>query len=366
MGLIKVLRIYRYKNLVFALLSLYFFIASIVFIKESIVLIGLDQVQNFIGLVDNTVSGVFAGWFGTALLQSSGAFDSIIIAFVSVGAMPVSIAVATIIGAEVGTTVTTQLVSVVGYFRQERDKFRTSFLVAMLHYWYNFSTLIIFFFVEFFFGTFTAIAQGGSIFFSRIPGLMEIPSIFSLITPWVDFILEHIPAWLGFIVGCLLLLLSLKNCEKFLSATFSGELSGNLIKSTFGSAPKAFLAGLFFTILVPSTSVMISMLIPLVTTGVIGTGYYILPYILGANIGTVFDVMLAALATGNPAAIGVWLVHLTINIIGALIFLPIVRPFSTSVQSLNDFLTFSKKRTTIFLLISNIIPIILLIMGILY
>jgi len=361
-----VLHINRYKNLIMALLSLYFFIASIVIIKDSIVLMGLDQVQNFIGLVDDTISGVFAGWFGTALLQSSGAFDSIIVAFVSVGAMPVSIAVATVIGAETGTTITTQLVSVVGYFRQERERFRTSFLVAMLHYWYNLSTLILFFFVEFFFGTFTAIAEAGGSFFSRIPALSEIPSVFSLITPWVELMLEFIPAWLGFIVGCIILLLALKNCEKFLSATFSGEVASSLIKSTFGSASKAFLAGVLFTILIPSTSVMISMLIPLVTTGVIGTGYYILPYILGANIGTVFDVMLAALATGNPAAIGVWLVHLTINVIGALIFLPIIRPFSNSVQNLNEFLTFSKKRTIIFLLVSNLVPLILLIVGILY
>jgi len=365
MRLIKLLQISRYKNLLFALISLYFFIASIVLIKESIVLIGLEQVQNYISLIDDKLSGVFAGWFGTAFLQSSGAFDSIIVAFVSVGVMPISIAVSTIIGAEIGTTITTQLVSIVGYFRQERERFRTSFLVAMLHYWYNFSTLIIFFSVEFFFGTFTIIAQAGSSYFSKIPVLNEIPSIFSLITPWVDLILEHIPAWLGFIGGCLLLLLSLKNCEKFLSATFAGEVAGSLIKSTFGSASKAFLAGVIFTILVPSTSVMISMLIPLVTTGVIGTGYYILPYILGANIGTVFDVMLAALATGNPAAIGVWLVHLAINIIGALIFLPIVRPFSDTVQNLNEFLTYSKKRTIIFLVISNLVPLILLIVGIL-
>jgi len=108
------------------------------------------------------------------------------------------------------------------------------------------------------------------------------------------------------------------------------------------------------------------MLIPLFTTGVIDTSYYLLPYILGANIGTVFDVMIAALATGNPAAIGVWLVHFTINIIGALIFLPIMRPFSTSVQRLNDFLTFSKKRTITFLIVSNLIPISLFFVGLLY
>jgi len=356
----------RYKNLFLVLISFYFFVASIVFIKESIVLIGLDQVQSLVNAVDDTLTGVFAGWFGTALLQSSGAFDSIIVAFVSVGVMPISVAVAAVIGAEVGTTVTTQLVAVVGYFRQERKRFRTSFSVAMLHYWYNFCTLAIFFSMEYFFHTFTNIAEVGSSFFSKIPALMEIPSIFNLITPWVDFVLEYIPAWLGFIAGCGLLLLSLKNCEKYLSATFAGEVSSSLIRSTFGSTSRAFLAGLIFTILVPSTSVMISMLIPLVTTGVIDKKNHILPYILGANIGTVFDVMLAALATGNPAAIGVWVVHLTINVLGALIFLPLARPFSSSVNRVNEFLTFSKKRTIIFLVLSNAIPAILLIVGILY
>jgi solute carrier family 34 (sodium-dependent phosphate cotransporter) len=361
-----VLSVMRYKNLLLVLVSFYFFVASIVFIKESIVLIGLDQVHSLVESVNDPLTGVFAGWFGTALLQSSGAFDSIIVAFVSVDVIPVSIAVAAIIGAEVGTTVTTQLVAVVGYFRQERTRFRASFSVAMLHYWYNFCTLVMFFSVEYFFHTFTNIAVAGGSFFSKIPGLMEIPSIFSLISPWVDFVLEYIPAWLGFIVGCGLLLLSLKNCEKYLSATFAGEFSGSLIRSTFGSTSRAFLAGLAFTILVPSTSVMISMLIPLFTTGVIDKGNYLLPYILGANIGTVFDVMLAALATGNPAAIGVWLVHLTINVLGALIFLPLAKPFSSSVNRINEFLTFSKKRTTIFLVLSNAVPAILLIVGVLY
>ncbi len=355
----------RHKNLILALISLYFFISSIVFIKESIVLMGQDTVRDFLGSINDSTTGVFAGWFGTALLQSSGAFDSIIIAFVSVGVMPTYAAVATIIGAEVGTTVTTQLVSVFGYIRKERERFKTSFLVAMLHYWYNFCSLLIFFSLELFFKIFTYIAQTGSSFFSRIPGISAIPSIFTLITPWVDFLLRYIPAWMGLMGGCILLLISLKNSEKYLSAAFASEVSKSLIQSTFGSSSKAFLAGLIFTIIVPSTSVMVSILIPLVTTGIVDTSYYILPYILGANIGTVFDVMIAALATGNAAAIGVWLVHLTINIFGAFIFLPLLKPFSTSVQRVNNFLTFSKRRTMIFLVLSNGIPTIILILGIL-
>ncbi len=355
----------RHKNLILAVISLYFFISSIVFIKESIVLMGQDRVRDFLSSINDTTTGVFAGWFGTALLQSSGAFDSIIIAFVSVGVMPTYVAVATIIGAEVGTTVTTQLVSVFGYIRKERQRFKTSFLVAMLHYWYNFCTLLLFLPVELVFKVFTNIAQTGGLFFSKIPGISAIPSIFNLITPWVHFLLQYIPAWIGLIGGCILLLISLKNSEKYLSATFASEVSKSLIRSTFGSTSKAFLAGLIFTIIVPSTSVMVSILIPLVTTGIIDTSYYILPYILGANIGTVFDVMIAALATGNPAAIGVWLVHLTINVVGACIFLPLLKPFSASVQRVNNFLTFSKKRTIVFLGLSNGIPAIILILGIL-
>ncbi len=74
--------------------------------------------------------------------------------------------------------------------------------------------------------------------------------------------------------------------------------------------------------------------------------------------------MIAALATGNPAAIGVWLIHLTINVVGACIFLPLLKPFSASVQSVNNFLTFSKKRTIVFLGLSNGIPVIILVLGI--
>ena len=359
------LPVIRHKNLILALISLYLFISSIVIIKESIVLMGQDSVRDFLSLINDTTTGVFAGWFGTALLQSSGAFDSIIIAFVSVGVMPTYVAVATIIGAEVGTTVTTQLVSVFGYIRKERERFKTSFLVAMLHYWYNFCSLLIFLSLELFSKFFTYIAQTGSSIFSRIPGISAIPSIFTLITPWVDFLLQYIPAWMGLIGGCILLLISLKNSEKYLSAAFASEVSKSLIRSTFGSTSKAFLAGLIFTMIVPSTSVMVSILIPLVTTGIIDTSYYVLPYILGANIGTVFDVMIASLATGNPAAIGVWLVHLTINTFGACIFLPLLKPFRTSVQSVNNLLTFSKRRTIIFLVLSNGIPATILILRIL-
>ena len=349
------------KNLVFTVLSIYLFVSSIVLLKESILRVSEEQAKLILGLVKDTTTGVFVGWFGTALIQSSGALDSIVITLVSAEVLPMSIAVAIILGAELGTTVTTQLVSILGYMSRPKDTFRQSYSVAMMHFLYNLFTLLLFFPIELCFGSFTFIALQGASLFHQVPGISAIPSIFSLISPWVEVVLRFIPPWMGFLGGCALLIVSLRETEKYMSATFSTDVSRGLITSTFGKPSRSFFAGLTFTILVPSTSVMVSMLIPLAATGIIESKHHILPYILGANVGTVFDVMVAALGTGDPAAIGVWMVHLMINIFGACIFLPIYKPFSLLVTRINEVLTYSKKRILTSFCLFIGIPLILLI-----
>jgi len=100
----------------------------------------------------------------------------------------------------------------------------------------------------------------------------------------------------------------------------------------------------------------VSLLVPLATSGVIRAEYYILPYILGANIGTVFDVMIAALATGDPVSLGVWLVHLSINLIGALIFMPLLKPFSSLTRKVARFVSSSPRVTLAVTALFHIIP----------
>jgi len=358
----KITRRILNRNAVFMALSIYFFISSIVLIREGATRIGQEPLRLLCKSVNNTVTGVLVGWFGTALVQSSGAFDSITVTFVSAGILPMSVGVAIIIGAELGTTITTQLVSILGYLNRDKDAFRMSFLTAMIHYWYNLATVLIFLPVEVLFGFFSRIAAEGALLFGKVPCIAAFPSLFNLITPWVDVLLSFIPSWAGLLIGCALLILSLRESEKHMSAVFATEVSKRLLQSTFGSPIRSFLVGLIFTILIPSTSVMVSLLIPLTATKLIRADQYILPYVLGANIGTVFDVMVAAFVTGNPAAIGVWLVHLSINIIGALIFLPLIRPFGAFVRRANNFLTYSKNRTILIDCLFNGMPLIFLLM----
>ena len=349
----------KYRNAVGSLLGVYFFISSIVLIKSSAVSMSEPLAEKVILLIRDTTSGVFAGWIATALLHSSGAFDSIIVAFVSSGVIPLSLAVATIIGAEIGTTVTPLLVSVIGYIRK-KTQLSASFNVTMTHFLYNLFTLLIFYLAELFFGVFSNIAQAGSSIFVRATWLRYIPSLLDVATPWIDLLLELIPPWIGLILGGVILVVSLWVLERHMTAIFSMPKSWNLIRATFTRPLRAFAAGFLFTVLVPSTTVMVSLLVPLAASGVIRADYYILPYILGANIGTVFDVMIAALATGDPVALGVWLVHLTINVIGAVIFFPLLKPFSRLVRWSSEMISRSPRRAIFFVGVFHALPILVI------
>jgi len=344
-----------YRNAVGSVIAVYFFVSAIVLIKSSAQIMGVTLAETIVLLIRDTTSAVFAGWISTALLHSSGAFDSIVVAFTASGVMPLNLSVAAIIGAEIGTTVTPFLISVIEKLKQ-KSGVDASFNVTMTHVLYNLFTLSIFYPLELFLGLFTGIAKRGSQIFLRVPWLDAIPDLLDFITPWVGPLLEIIPPWFGMIIGILTLVIALGFVEEYMTAIFSMPRSWNLIRSTFTNPKRAFIAGFIFTVLVPSTTVMVSLLVPLASSGVIRVEYYILPYILGANIGTVFDVMIAALATGDPISLGVWLVHLTINLVGAIIFIPFLDVFANLTRRVSKYVSQDPKTTIIIAVIFHIIP----------
>ena len=353
-----------WKSVVGSILAVYFFVAGIVVIKDAACIMGESLTEKIVLIISDTTSGVFAGWIGTAIIQSSGAFDSIIVTFTSSGVMPLTLAVATIIGAEIGTTVTPFLVSVLGQARGGK-RLDATFTVTMSHVLYNLFTLLLFYPAELFFGFFSNIALRGKDVFIRAPWLGAFPDIIDIATPWVEVLYEFIPPWVGLIIGGVMLVGALMTLEKYMTEIFSMPRSWNLLRATFTKPLRAFFAGFIFTILVPSTSVMVSLLVPLAGSGAILADYYILPYILGANIGTVFDVMIAALATGTPISMGVWLVHLSINLIGAIIFFPLMKPFSRLVRRTAEMIAATPKVTAVIAALFILIPLSVLLLYLL-
>ena len=85
-----------------------------------------------------------------------------------------------------------------------------------------------------------------------------------------------------------------------------------------------FGGGMLLTVLVQSSSVSTSLLVPIAGLGILQLER-IFPYILGANIGTTVTALLAATVTGSSAAVTVGLVHFFFNVLGSLIVYPMRR-----------------------------------------
>jgi len=88
-----------------------------------------------------------------------------------------------------------------------------------------------------------------------------------------------------------------------------------------GSGFVAMALGVVITVAVQSSSITTSVLVPLAASGVL-TLENIYPVTLGANVGTTVTALLAALATGSPAAVSVAIVHTLFNISGIAVFYP--------------------------------------------
>jgi sodium-dependent phosphate cotransporter len=92
----------------------------------------------------------------------------------------------------------------------------------------------------------------------------------------------------------------------------------------FRNAGRAMLFGLFLTVLVQSSSITTSLIVPLAGAGLL-TLRQIFPYTLGANVGTTVTAILASLAVGEVTALTVAFAHLLFNVLGIAIIWPVER-----------------------------------------
>jgi sodium-dependent phosphate cotransporter len=138
-------------------------------------------------------------------------------------------------------------------------------------------------------------------------------------------VLGHSPV-LTLLAGVGLLFMALKFLVDLLRGLFSERAEQVLHNTLFRSAAAAILAGAAITVMVQSSSITTSTMIPLVGAGVV-TLEQLFPFTIGANIGTTVTAILAALAAGSPAGIVVALSHLLFNVTGALLIygIPLVR-----------------------------------------
>ena len=236
-----------------------------------------DKLKGVINkLTSNKFTGFLTGLLVTAIIQSSSATTVMVVGFVNSGLMSLSQAVGVIMGANIGTTVTSWILSLTGL-------------------------------------------SGSNIFVQLLK-----PSSFSPILALIGIILymffkDDKKKDTGMILlGFAVLMFGMETMSSSVSGLKNVESFRNLFVA-FENPLLGILVGAGVTAIIQSSSASIGILQAFATTGQIKYGACV-PIILGQNIGTCVTALISSIGT-NKNAKRASLVHLFFNLIGTAIFI---------------------------------------------
>ncbi len=308
---------------------LYAFLLSIGLMGAGFKVFGKDFAQALIETTSNPFVGLFVGVLATALIQSSSTTTSMVVAFVAAGTITVDNAIPVVMGSNMGTAVTSTLVSL-GHVTRKHE-FKRAFAAGTVHDLFNLLTVVVLLPVELMTGFLSKSSHALAGALTSTSGL-EFKSPLKMVTkPICGAIVSGVEALelskmltgaLVVGVGAVLLIVSLIFLSKLLKALVLSKLERFFERSVGRSGVLAILIGLFFTVIVQSSSVTTSLMIPMAAAGVMSLRQ-VFPVALGANVGTTVTALLASLATGQPEALTIALAHMMFNLSGILLFYPI-------------------------------------------
>ena len=242
-----------------------------------------ERMKKILGILTvNPVMGALAGALVTAILQSSSATTVMVIGFVSAGLMGLPQAISVIFGANIGTTMTAQLIAF--------DISSYIFPIIFIGFLVNFVSkkdqvknigMVIF--------SFGLLFEGIEIMSSVMKPLAQSPVFTDLMGK-----VAHIPV-LGVLLGlCMTLVVQSSSATIAVLQGFASQAGADGIHSVIG------LAGA-------------------------------IPILLGDNIGTTITALLASIGQSRDAK-RTAIAHSTFNITGSLVFLFLIRPFAAFIQ----------------------------------
>lgn len=227
-------------------------------------------------LTSKRIMAVLLGAGVTAVIQSSSATTVMVVGFVNSGIMKLKQAIGIIMGANIGTTITSWILSLTGL---EGD----SFFIKMLKP-SSFTPIL-------------AIIGVGFLLFSKKEKKKDLGTIF-----------------LGFAV----LMFGMEAMSDAVSGLAEVDGFKNILLM-FSNPILGMIAGAILTAIIQSSSASVGILQALCATGAVTYGTA-LPIIMGQNIGTCITAVLSAIGTSKNAKRAA-AVHLSFNVLGTTIFM---------------------------------------------
>lgn len=303
-------------------LSLYLFIVGVGGMGHAFKLFGAEFAQQLLEATSNPFKALCIGILATALVQSSSTSTSIIVGMVAGGALSGQAAVFMIMGANIGTSITSMLVSL-GHIHRSQELER-AFAVASVHCFFNLCAVAILFPLEVWTGFLSGAAATGAEVFTGAGGMRLSNPLKAITEPTIQAIafLCFQNAWLMLIATVSLTFGMLVSIVKILRSLVLHRMEQFFDTHLFRNSGRAMMFGLLLTFAVQTSSVPTALVVPLAGAGILRLAQ-VYPYCLGSNMGTTMTALLAALSTGSPVAVKAAFAHLLFNIIGIATIWPI-------------------------------------------
>lgn len=325
--------LFNYFKIAAIFAILYLFLVSIGMIGTGFKGLGRGFAEQLMSSNAAPLIGLFIGILATSLIQSSSTTTSIVVGMVAAGTfgedpiLAVATAIPYIMGANIGTSITNTIVSL-GHI-VNKNEFRRAFEASIVHDFFNVLSVLILFPLQLYFGVISKTANwmaslflgAGTFTFKSPVKMMTKPAVDAINNFFkMQDIINH--NWLLIFVALILLFISLRYLTVLIRSLVMERLEAFFDSHIFKTWFRAMVFGVFITILVQSSSITTSLVVPLAGAGILQLRQ-IFPYTLGANIGTTITALLASLVAGTHAPLAVAFGHLAFNIYGILLIWPI-------------------------------------------
>lgn len=346
-----VIRHGRWRKGVLFLVSLFLFILAISLMQKGAR--NLATLLQNSALIDNPANGVGFGWLVAYGLMSGSPVAAASLTFFDAGLFDRLTAFAMITGSRLGASFIVLFLGFV-YVLRGRDR-GNSLGMGILSLTTTGSTYLFSFFVG------LLLLQTDALDNIQLGSGAVLSSITDVIfDPIVDFLIAHLPTWSYFIVGLGIILLSFNLFDRCLPEMTVKESQVGHVSRLVYRPLVMFLLGCGVTLISMSVSVSLSILVPLSNRGFIRREN-VIPYIMGANVTTFIDTLLASVLLNNPDAFTVVMVQMvSIGLVSLIVLTIAFRPYERLVLMFVGWVTTNNRNMAIFMFVIFLIPLLLL------
>jgi solute carrier family 34 (sodium-dependent phosphate cotransporter) len=341
------------SKLTYFALALFLFILAIQLMKSGAKALAPNLQGTF--PVDNAVSTLGLGWVGAYLVLSGSPVAAVALSLFSASALTELQAFTMLTGSRLGASFIVLLVGFLYAMRSRNRQESTGMGVLAL------SLTAVVYLPAMLLGY--AILKAGLISGVHWTASAEVQGVIDrLWGPLLNLAKDNLPGWLLFPLGLGVILASFRFLDRVLPQIDADRAAEGRTRWLKRPWPMFFL-GCLAALLTLSVSVAITVLVPLAAKGYINR-QEAMPYIMGANITTLADTLVAAMILGRSEGVQIVLAEaIAVALVTIVYLLFLYRLLQRAVMALDEWVVATTRRLVLFVAVLFVLPGILLVSG---